>query len=242
MTVMPPAVPAVNHKEFGLGKTPAGGDAVILFGKEIPVQVAAAAVGGIGALLLFLRAKSTGSNVISAGTSSASPDTSASTAYDPDAQAIADLQTAVTDLGNEIPGTASTPTAAATSTAVSTPASPAVGVFQGSGYTLPGATAAWTSETTVGETETGQQGTFAWVQNWDQEAANLSAGIQTFFEPDPGVFAPFSGNPASVANGTTLYVESPYAVPTGATPSPTASAASPAVAPVSSPILSAAAA
>jgi hypothetical protein len=124
--MMPPAVPnpevpAVNRKEFGFGKSDSGQDAVILFGKAVPVPIAVAVVGGAGALLLFLRAKASGSNVISAGTQPAAT-TASSTAYDPDAQAIADLQNALTSMSSQIQGlTPADATAAATTTPAPTP-------------------------------------------------------------------------------------------------------------------------
>jgi hypothetical protein len=107
-----PEIPAVNRKEFGFGKTPAGADALIVFGKEVPVPIAVAVVGGAGALLLVLRAKANGGNIVSAGTTPAAATTASSTAYDPDAEAIADLQNALTSMSSQIQGLQ----AAATST------------------------------------------------------------------------------------------------------------------------------
>jgi hypothetical protein len=215
MSMMPPAVPkpevpAVNRKEFGFGKSPSGQDAVILFGKEVPVPIAVAVVGGLGALLLFLRAKSSGSNVISAGTTAA-PQTASSTAYDPDSQAIADLQTAVTDLANEIPA----PTSAVASTpspAVATaPAAPPVGPFAGSGYGPDtGASGVESGLTTAGQAEN-----FVWASSAGVVNGLLSSGQMVYYQPTPGVFAPAPGqasapNAGPIGAGTALFYATPF--------------------------------
>jgi hypothetical protein len=235
---MPP-VPAVNRKEFGFGKTPAGGDAVILFGKEIPVQMAVGVVGGLGALLLFLRAKASGSNVISAGAAAATQPSAAttwsSTGYDPDAQAIADLQSELTQLSS----TTTTTAAATTSTSSPSLTDLSSEVLTGVGYNPPSTSPASPITTPAGSYEylSGQSAV---------DAANAS-GAALFYQPEPGVFEPTSlaaiQNPGGVlaGTGTAIYV----GVPTPEQPlptSPTASTTSSAVVAPASGLLSAAAA
>ncbi len=201
MSVMPPTPPAartsaVNRKEFGFGKSPSGQDAVILFGHEVPVTIAAATVGGLGALLLFLRAKSTASNVISAGTTStpaAAPPTASSTAYDPNAQAIADLQTAVTQIGSEVSALASTPSpAVAAPSTIPTNLNNEVQIGSGYGYASGGG---------LGNVTTASGTTYDWISQGSQVPA---LGANVFEQTAPGVFTPFTGSSPN-APGTPLY-------------------------------------
>jgi len=102
----------------------AGQDAVNLFGHKVPVSMLGVAAAVLGALLV-LHARSSGGNVVSAGStstpaSSTSGSTYSSSAYDPDAEAIADLQASVTSLNNELSALSSTP-AATTPTSTTTP-------------------------------------------------------------------------------------------------------------------------
>jgi hypothetical protein len=211
---MPPATPSVNRKEFGFGKTPAGGDAVILFGKEIPVQMAVAIVGGLGALLLFLRAKSTGGNVISAGTTAAATTTQpsaattySSSAYDPDAQAIADLQTAVSDLSSQFSTatTTSTGTAATTTASTSSPSLTDLSseVLSGVGYNPP-------SGDTIAPITT-PAGSYEWVNSQPAALAASQSGAQLYYQAEPGVFQPtsYSTWASSMPGSTALYVGVP---------------------------------
>ncbi len=105
------------------GTDAAGQDAVNLFGHKIPVSMLGVAAAALGALLV-LRARSTGSKVVSAGTEPSAATTYSSTSYDPDAQAIADLQSTVTQLGS----TVSSLSSAAPASAVSDAPAPVVSV------------------------------------------------------------------------------------------------------------------
>ena len=243
MSVMPPATPTVNRKEFGFGKSPSGQDAVILFGHEIPVQVAGVAVAGLGALLLFLRAKKSGTNVISAGTTAAATTqpsaatTFSSSAYDPNSQAIADLQTAVSSLGAEVSGLSTPAAATATTTAATATASsssPSLTdlsseVLSGYGYNPPAAAPIAPITTPAGS--------FDWVTSAGAAQAASASGAQLYYQAEPGAFQPTTYKDwTSMPGQTALYVGVPtpqQPLPTNPTPaaSPTASVSSHALIP-----------
>jgi hypothetical protein len=79
------------------------GDSIDIGGHRIPVSVLAL-VATVAGIFLVLRARASGSNVVSAGTAAAAPASTgySSTAYDPNAAAISDLQNAVTSLAAQI--------------------------------------------------------------------------------------------------------------------------------------------
>ena len=208
--------PAVNDKLFGFGKSPSGQDAVLLFGHEVPVQMLAVLAAAIGAFLVF-RARSSGSNVISAGTQPASTVVSnpalSSTGYDPNTQAIADLQQAVTTLAAQIqptptsPATSTTPTASGSAPSLTDLSSE---VLSGYGWNPP--------PSSPFEVLTTPAGSFQWVPSAGAAAAAEQTGAQLYYQPQPGAFQPLSfAQWAKMPGQTAVYT----AVPTPQQPLPT---------------------
>lgn len=85
---------------IGFGKTAAGTDALDIAGHEIPVSLLAVGAAGLG-VVLVLRARSSGANVASVGTTPAAVPT---TAIDPNASGLSAISDAVAALSNELSG------------------------------------------------------------------------------------------------------------------------------------------
>ena len=216
------AAPSNPDRLFGFGKSPSGQDAVLLFGHEIPVTMLLVLATALGAFLVF-RARASGSSVVSAGTPAAAPAaapaTYSSTGYDPNAQAIADLQTAVTDLAAQVqpqptsPATSTAPTASSAAPSLTDLSSE---VLSGYGWNPPAGGPFQVLTTPAGS--------FQWVSSAGAAYAAEQAGAQLYYQPEPGAFQPVSyATWAKSMPGTTaLYA----GVPTPQQPLPTTPTAS----------------
>jgi hypothetical protein len=195
----------------------AGQDAVNLFGHKIPVSMLGVAAAALGALLV-LHARNSGGSVVSAGTSSTATPTYSSTSYDPDAQAIADLQAQVAQLGSTTSSVSdSSPSGSATST-------PTYGPTSGGAYSPLGSYSAVQAAANAGETvyyQPGGPGT-PYVAVPDSQIYPGSGYGQTY------IWSPTSATPATTsvpanptpASNAGLLGLSPPDVPTPLKPAP----------------------